>query len=69
MNSNLAAMTTIELRHYVAAHPDDLEAFRLWTGRIAENPPKQVFPAPKGIEDVAAVERLIREHLETRNRA
>jgi uncharacterized protein len=38
-------------------------------GRIAENLPKQVFPAPKGIEDVAAVERLIREHLETRNRA
>jgi hypothetical protein len=68
MNSNLAAMTTIELRHYVTAHPDDLEAFRLWTRRIAENPPKQVFPAPKSIEDVGTVERLIREHLETRNR-
>jgi hypothetical protein len=68
MNSNLAEMTTTELRRYVMAHPEDLEAFKVWTARIAANPPKQVFPAPKSIEDVAEVERLIREHLEMRDR-
>jgi hypothetical protein len=66
MNSNLATMTTTELRKYVVAHPDDMEAFHLWTHRVTENPPKQIFPAPKGIEDVAEVERLIRAHLEER---
>jgi hypothetical protein len=47
----------------VIDHPNDVEAFHLWVDHATAKPPKKIYPPAKTPEDIAEVERLIREKI------
>jgi hypothetical protein len=61
MKTNLQAMTQSELRTYVVAHPNDVEAFQLWVDRVNAHPPRKVYPPIQTPEDISEFERLVKE--------
>jgi hypothetical protein len=61
MKTNLQAMTQSELRTYVVAHPNDVEAFQLWVDRVNAQPSRKVYPPIQTPEDIAEFERLVKE--------
>jgi hypothetical protein len=63
MRTDLQTMTRAELRAYITAHPNDLEAFQLWVDHATATPPRQIYPPAKTPEDIAEVERLLREKI------
>jgi hypothetical protein len=63
MRTDLQTMTRAELRAYVIDHPNDVEGFHLWVDRATAKPPKKIYPPAKTPEDIAEVERLIREKI------
>jgi hypothetical protein len=63
MRTDLQTMTRAELRAYVIDHPNDVEAFHLWVDHATAKPPKKIYPPAKTPEDIAEVERLIREKI------
>jgi hypothetical protein len=61
MKTDLHAMTKAELRAYVVAHPNDVEAFHLWVDQVSVHPSKKIYPPIQTQADIAEFERLVRE--------
>jgi hypothetical protein len=63
MKTELQAMTRAELRAYIIAHPNDVEAFHLWVDFATATPPQTIYPPARTPAEIAEVERLLREKL------
>jgi hypothetical protein len=63
METNFSAMTKAELRAYVVAHPDDVEAFQAFVDRFTSDASPETFDLPKSKSDYQEVELLIRQKL------
>ena len=59
---NFQAMTRKELLAYTLEHRDDDEAFRGFMDIVHAEPPTEVYPAPKSIDDLKHVPQLLGKH-------
>lgn len=59
------AMTKAELRNHVVNHPDDQFAFQVFVDRFTADAAPETFDLPNSNAELAAVDRLIRQKLET----
>jgi hypothetical protein len=66
MRPDLEAMTRTELRAYVIAHPKDSEAFYFWAD--GAKPISPIYPAANTPEEIAEMERIMREKIEELDR-
>lgn len=61
---NFGAMTKVELRTYVIAHPNDETAFHAFVDRFTAEAAPETFDLPRSNAEVEEVEVLIRQKLE-----
>ncbi len=61
---DFSAMSKIELRAYVIAHPDDKVAFRAFIDRFTTEASPETFAVPNSNAEIEEVEILIRQKLE-----
>ncbi|MBD2306062.1 hypothetical protein H6G17_11110 [Chroococcidiopsis sp. FACHB-1243] len=59
---NFEAMSRKELRAYILEHREDEQAFRVYMDRITAEPPTEVYPAPKSIDDLKHFPQLLEKH-------
>ncbi len=65
MKLDFHAMGKKELRAYVLAHKEDLEAFNTFVDRLkADNPNSILYPAPLTPEAIEIMEKAIKERLD-----
>lgn len=64
MQLDFDAMTKGELRAYIIAHPSDKVAFHAFVDRFTAEASSETFDIPSSIDEVEAVEVLIRQKLE-----
>lgn len=48
---NFEAMTRKELKAYILAHRNNNEAFYAYMDKVNAEPPTEIFPAPKSLDD------------------
>lgn len=48
---NFEAMTRKELKAYMLAHRSNNEAFYAYMDKVNAEPPTEIFPAPKSLDD------------------
>jgi hypothetical protein len=64
MEADFSAMTKLELRAYVIAHPNNKIAFHAFVDRFTSEADSETFDLPKSNAEVEEVEILIRRKLE-----
>lgn len=64
MQLDFDEMTKGELRAYIIAHPSDKVAFHAFVDRFTAEASSETFDIPSSIDEVEAVEVLIRQKLE-----
>jgi hypothetical protein len=64
MEINFSKMTKPELRSYVIAHPNDLNAFHAFVDRFSADAPSETFNMPTSIAEMEEVDRLIQQKVQ-----
>jgi hypothetical protein len=62
--TNFSKMTKPELRSYVIAHPDNLDAFHAFVDRFSADAPSETFKMPTSAAEIEEIERLIQQKIQ-----
>jgi hypothetical protein len=68
MKPDFNAMTKVELRSYLIAHPNDREAFYAFVDRFTADASSEIFPMARSQDEIEEVAKLIQQKVEQMKR-
>ncbi|MGV0026921.1 DUF6887 family protein [Phormidesmis priestleyi] len=64
MKPDFTAMTKVDLRAYLVAHPNDRDAFRAFVDRFTADASPETYAMPQSQADIEEVAKLIQQKVE-----